>query len=60
VEAAELSNPLSVESNMVDDAQIFNIRVPVSFERLKLGVCIDYEELFGGMQKLGQRGHDLV
>jgi len=34
---------------MADDAQIFNIRTPISLERakardFKFGVCIDYEE----------------
>jgi len=29
-------NPLTVESKMADDAQIFNIRTPISLERLKL------------------------
>jgi len=29
-------NPLRVKFKMVDDAQIFNIWTPISFERLKL------------------------
>jgi len=43
-------NPLRVESKMADDAQICNIRTPISLERLKLEpsnlmfICIDYEE----------------
>jgi len=48
---------------MADDAQIFNIRAPISLERLKLEtsnlVCtLAIRSNFDDMQKLGQRGHD--
>jgi len=34
--ASECQNPLRVESKMADDAQIFNIRTPISLKQLKL------------------------
>jgi len=54
-----------VESNVADDAQIFNIRTPISLEQLKLEtsnlVCVSTTRSnFEGMQKLGQRGRDPV
>jgi len=50
---------------MADDVQIFNIWTLVSLERLKLEalnlVCSSTtRSQFDGMQKLGQRGRDLV
>jgi len=63
--AAELSKPTKVKSKMADDAQIFNIRTPISMERLKLDtsnlVCASTARSnFDGMQKIGQRGRDPV
>jgi len=54
--AAELSNPLRVESKMANDAQIFNIRTQISLKRLKLEtsnlVCASTTSSnFDGMQK---------
>jgi len=69
VEAAELSKPTEdriQDGGRVDDAQIFNIRAPISFERLKLETLnLVYASIitrsnFDSMQKLGQRGHDTV
>jgi len=50
---------------MVDDAQIFNIRTPISLEWLKLEtsslVCVSTtRSKFDSMQKVGQRGRDPV
>jgi len=51
-------NPLRVESKIADDAQSFNIRAPIFFERLKLEtsnlVCAATagDNYFDGMQKL--------
>jgi len=50
---------------MADDAQIFNIRTPISLERLKLEtsnlVCASItRSKFDGMQKLDQRELDPV
>jgi len=58
-------NPLTVESKVADDAQIFNIRTLISLERLKLEtsnlVCaLTTRCNLDGMQKLRQRGRDLV
>jgi len=50
---------------MANDAQIFNIRTPISLERLKLEtsnvVCASTtKSKFDGIQKLGQRERDPV
>jgi len=50
---------------LADDAWIFNIRFPMSPERLKLEtanlMCVSTtRSKFDGMQKLGQRGRDPV
>jgi len=63
--AAKLSSPQKVESNMADDALIFNLRTSISLERLKLEtsnlVCaLTTIRKFNGIQKLGQRGRDPV
>jgi len=51
------------KSKMANDAQIFNIRALISFERLKLEtsnlVCTSTTSSFDRMQKLGQRGRGL-
>jgi len=52
-----VKNLVTVKSKIVDNAQIFNIRSPISLERLKLESTRSY---FDGMQELGQRRHDLV
>jgi len=56
---------LTVESKMADDAQIFNLRAPISLELQKLAtsnlVCASMTRSnFDGMQKLGQMGRDPV
>jgi len=50
---------------MADDAQIFNIRAPISLERLKLETsnfvyASTTRSKFDSMRKLSQRGHDTV
>jgi len=57
-------NSLRFESVMADDAQIFNIQIPISLERLKLEtsnlVCASTTRSnFDGMQKLSQSGNNL-
>jgi len=54
--------PLRVKFKMADDAPIFNIRTPISLERLKLDlVCASTTSSnFNGMHKLGQSGRDPV
>jgi len=58
-------NPLWVESKMADDAQMFNIRTPISLERLKLEtsnlVCARTTiSSFDGMQNTRSKRPSLV
>jgi len=43
---------------MADDAEIFTIRTPISFERLNLETSNLVWSNFDGMQKQGQTGCD--
>jgi len=58
-------NQLEIESKTADEVPFFNIRAPISFERLKLEssnlVCVSNTRgSYDRMQKLGQRKHDPV
>jgi len=55
-------NPLRVISKMAKDAQIFNIRTPISLERLKLETSnlVFASTTRSEFEALGQRGRDPV